>query len=201
MKLFLTSAANKVLDKIVSMLDKPARGMSVAFVPTAGDSYGDNNPWMKADRNKLIELGFKVTDFDLKGKTEHEAREALAKVDAIFVAGGNTFYLLEKMRACGFDKVINDLKSSDKIYIGSSAGSCVAGPDIEPIAVFDDPSAAQLESTYGLGLVDFVVLPHAGKEKYAEVQANVIKDFSNKYKIIQITDEQFLDSMGNKYSN
>lgn len=192
MKLFLTSQANMVLDKIVSMLDKPANQLTVAFIPTAGDLYGDNKPWMDADRDKLVELGFKVEDFDIKDKNQNEVKEELFKSDVIFVAGGNTFYLLEKMIKSGTDKVINELKDSDKIYIGSSAGSCIVGPDIKPIAVFDDPSEAQLESSHALGLVDFVVLPHAGKEKYAPIQNKVVKDFADKYKIIQITDEQMI---------
>lgn len=192
MKIFLTSQANMVLDKIVAELDRPANEMSVVFIPTAGDPYGDDKPWMDADRNKLIELGFKVTDFDLKNKTESEVREALNKVNVIFVAGGNTFYLLEKIKASGFDKIINELKNSDKIYIGSSAGSCAAGPDIEPISDLDEPEVAKLESTESLGLVDFVVLPHANKEKYAEVQKEVIKKYGDKYKIVQIRDEEYI---------
>jgi len=199
MKLFLTSQASMVLDKIVSIIDKPANQLSVVFIPTAGNPYGEDKPWMDADRDKLKELGFKVTDFDINGKNEDEVRGKLSKTDIIFVAGGNTFYLLEKMRKSGTDKVINELKNSDKIYIGSSAGSCIAGPDIEPLTAFDDPSKAQLESSKALGLVDFVVLPHAGKEKYALIQDKILKDFGQKYKIIQITDTEMLDNNGNKY--
>ncbi|MEI6498807.1 MAG: Type 1 glutamine amidotransferase-like domain-containing protein [bacterium] len=199
MKLFLTSQANMVLDKIVSMIDKPASQLSVVFIPTAGNPYGEDKPWMDADRDKLDELGFKVMDFDIDGKSEDDVREKLSEADVIFVAGGNAFYLLEKMRNSGTDKVINELKGSDKIYIGSSAGSCIAGPDIESLAAFDDPSKAQLKSSKALGLVDFVVLPHAGKDKYAPIQGKILKDFSDKYKIIQITDTEMLDKNGDKY--
>jgi len=192
MNIFLTSQASKVLDKIVPMLEKTASEMSVAFIPTAGDVYGDVKPWMYEDRGKLVELGFKVIDFNISGKTEKEVKEVLESVDVIFIAGGNTFYLLERMRQCGADKIIKELVQNGKIYIGSSAGSCVAGPNIEPIAVFDDPSVVQLKSTEGLGLVDFVVLPHADNPKYAEIQEKVMKDFREKYNIKKITDEEWI---------
>ena len=52
---------------------------------------------MDDDRNKLIKIGFNVIDFDLNSKTEEKVRETLSKVDIVFVAGGNTFYLLEKL--------------------------------------------------------------------------------------------------------
>jgi len=199
MKIFLTSSANMVLDKMLPELPLPARNFKVLFIPTASDPYGENTPWMDADRNKLIDIGFNVTDFDLKNKTDNETREAINKSDIIFVGGGNTFYLLEKMKASGFDIIINEFKDSDKIYIGSSAGSCVAGPDIEPIAVLDDPNEAQLGTTKSLSLVDFIVLPHANNPKYFGLQEKVKKEFGDKYKIIQIRDEEYLNKFGERF--
>jgi len=165
------------LDKIVTELPRKQSELKVVFIPTAADTYKEK-PWLEADRAKLVELGFQVEDFDLKNKTENEneVRETLSKVDIIFVAGGNTFYLLEKARKSGFDKVSRELAQiervdlrgpSEKVYIGSSAGSIIAGPNIEPVKDFDDPTIADLDSYEGIGLVDFVVLPHWGREKYA----------------------------------
>ncbi|AKM82632.1 TPA: hypothetical protein DD449_01160 [Candidatus Berkelbacteria bacterium] len=190
MKIFLTSSAYQVMDKIVSELPMKPSELKVVFIPTAGDPYDDDRPWQKADHDKLSELGFVVTDFDLKEKTESDVRDILGKVDVIFVAGGNTFYLLEKARESGFEKVIKELNDSDKIYIGSSAGSCIAGPDLEPIAPIDDPEKANLDNTKAFGLVDFVVLPHHGNPKYDILHEKVIKEFGNKYEIKTITNEQ-----------
>ena len=193
MKLYLTSVASQSLDNIVSELPKSPEELKVVFIPTAADTYAkDNRPWFDADRGKFIELGFQLEDFDLKGKSEEEVRATLSKADIIFVSGGNTFYLLEKVKQSGFDKVLRKLKASDKIYIGSSAGSVIVGPNTEPIKDFDDPSAADLDSYEGIGLVDFVVLPHWGKEKYAVKQEAVIKEFGNKYKLKPIKDGEMV---------
>ncbi len=193
MKLYLTSVASQSLDKIVQELPQKPAELKVLFIPTAADTYAkDNRPWFDADRDKFIELGFKLEDFDLKGKSEDEVRAALSKTDIIFVSGGNTFYLLEHVKKSGFDKVLRELKDSDKIYIGSSAGSIILGPNIEPIKSFDDPSAAKLDNYDGIGLVDFVVLPHWGKEKYAARQEKVIKEFDKKYKLKPIKDGEMI---------
>lgn len=190
MKIYLTSQANLVLDKITADLPKKPNEYKLAFIPTAGDLY-EEKPWQEADRAKLIELGFGVEDFDLKNKTESEVRSCLKNIDIIFVAGGNTFYLLQKANESGFAKVIKELKNSDKIYIGSSAGSCIAGPDIEAIAQIDDPQDAPgLESTKAFGLVDFVVIPHYGKDKYLPIQEKIIKEFGEKYKLVPLRDEE-----------
>ena len=189
MKIFLTSSANLVLDKIAESLSKNPNEYKVAFVPTAGDPY-EERKWQEEDRAKLIEIGFKVEDFDLKEKTESEVREYLKNIDIIFVAGGNTFYLLEQANKSGFSKVIQELKNTDKIYIGSSAGSCIAGPDLEPIESIDDPQEANLDSTKAFGLVDFVVIPHFGRDKYLPIQEEIIKVFGKKYKIIPLTDSE-----------
>lgn len=191
MKLFLASNASEVLDKIVSLLDSKPEELKVAFVPTAGDPY-EQTPWIDEDRKKLTDKVFSVFNLDLKSKTESDLREDLKGVDIIFVAGGNTFYLLEKAKKSGFDKVVKDLVNKDVIYIGSSAGSVLVGPDIEPVKIFDDPDEAELESSEGLNLVDFVVLPHYQKEKYSKYHQKVIKEYGEKYKLVPITDKQFI---------
>jgi len=195
MKIYLTSIASSVLEKIVPELPKKPSEMKVAFIPTAADTYGaDNRPWLDADRAKFVELGFQLEDFDLKNKTEDEVRAALSKSDIIFVAGGNTFYLLEKIKQSGFDKVLRELKASEKIYIGSSAGSIIVGPNIEPLKSLNHSEEANLDNYDAIGLVDFVVLPHWGKEKYAAKQEAVIKEFGKKYKLKPIKDGEMVNS-------
>lgn len=191
MKLFLTSDASKTLEKIVPLLPKSPQGTKVAFIPTAADPY-PAAPWMQNDRNKLKELGFTVFDFDLKNKSEAETRETLTNADIVFVAGGNTFYLLEKANRSGFTNVIKDLVNKGTIYIGSSAGSVITGPDIEPVKVFDDPKAAQLNSTDGFHFIDFVILPHYGEKKRLNTHKAVVNEYKDTYKLQLLTDEQFV---------
>jgi dipeptidase E len=108
---------------------------------------------------------------------------SLSNVDVIFVSGGNVFYLLARKN--GFNIVVKDLIEKGIIYIGSSAGSCNAGPNIKPIELLDEPEKAKdLDRTEAFNLVDFVILPHFGKEKY-QSQFNQIEDkYDNEYKLV-----------------
>ena len=80
--------------------------------------------------------------------------------------GGNAFLLRRAMRESGFDEVIVDLLDEGAVYGGWSAGACVAGTSLHPIALMDDPD--QLAPAYpeiepvmeGLGLVPFSIVPH-----------------------------------------
>lgn len=191
MKLFLTSQASLTLDKLIPLLEKGPRKMRVAFITTAANPY-QNKPWMEEDRTKLIELGFTVFDLDLNGKTRSELSNVLNDTDIVFVAGGNTFYLLEKARESGFDILIKKLVDHGVWYVGSSAGSVIAGPDIEPVAIFDDPKQANLKTTKGFSLVNFVVLPHFGKPKYGANHKNIMEQFGSTYTLVPLKDTQAL---------
>ena len=91
-RLLLTSKFDVVGEKLLSLVPS-SRGKKVAFIHTAADVY-DTRPWMEVERAKLVELGFDVEDYDIKGKDEEHIRAELKNVDIIFVAGGNCFYLL-----------------------------------------------------------------------------------------------------------
>lgn len=157
--------------------------MVIAFVPTAGGLV-PRAPWVEQDRKALVEMGFQIKDVDIAGKTEEELREVCADVDCIFVAGGNTFYLLEQTRKSGFDKVIKESIAKDILYIGSSAGSVLLGPSIEWVDQFDDKSVAHLDSEDALGIVDFSVMPH--DEVYHQKNREVMEAYKKKYYFIPL---------------
>lgn len=175
--------------------------MRVAFIPTAADPYKDK--WfVKEDRDTLEEMGCEVVDVDIKEKTKQELERDLRNMDIIFVAGGNTFYLLNYVQKSGFGDVVKDLVlGKGVLYIGSSAGAVLAGPDIKPVEVLDDPTAApDLQSTKGLKLVDFVVLPHYGDKKYKEKFRGIIKKYKDIYQLIPLRNEQAVVVEGSQYS-
>ena len=63
------------------------------------------------------------------------------------------------MRESGFSKIVKKLIEEGVTYIGSSAGSVLVGPTIEPVKTMDNPNdAPNLNSFEGLGFIDFVIL-------------------------------------------
>jgi len=191
MKLYLTSVAARTLDKLLPFLEKSPKDLKVAFIPTAGDIY-EEKPWMEADRNKLIELGFQVIDIDIKSKNKSVLQKELSSFDIIFVAGGNTSYLLEKAQECGFLEVVKNLVKNNVVYVGSSAGSLLAGPNIEMDKIYDikERFGKKLISYEGLGLVDFVTLPHTDNPKYALYIEKIHRLYGDKYNLINLKDNQ-----------
>lgn len=141
---------------------------------------------------RFAEMGIRFQELDINGKTPEKLLSALRPAHAVFVAGGNTFYLLEKAKESGFDKVIRKVVDDGVIYIGGSAGAVIAGPTIEPVSRLDDPSAApNLKSFTGFNLVDFVTLPHYGKEKDKATYREIMEEFGKKnLKLLPLRDDQ-----------
>jgi len=195
---FLTSAFSGVGDKLSEFGLNPSIS-KVAFVPTASDVYEEKS-WMEADRQKFIDLGFQIEDYDIKHKDEKRIYSDLKDKDIIFVSGGNVCYLLYHVRQSGFGKAIERLLEEGKLYVGSSAGSILVGPTIEPVKTLDNSNQApKLSSFQGLGFVDFVMLPHYGKEKYEERYKTIMKEWSPVVKLMPITDKQAILVNGTDY--
>lgn len=86
-----------------------------------------------------------------------EPREAVAEANAIFIGGGNTFRLLKALQDLELIDPIRQRIRSGAPYIGSSAGSNVAGPTIKTTK---DMPIVQPRSFDALGLVPFQISPH-----------------------------------------
>ncbi|HUT22421.1 MAG TPA: Type 1 glutamine amidotransferase-like domain-containing protein [Candidatus Bipolaricaulota bacterium] len=182
-KILLTSAGflnKKVAEKFIELCGKPSREIRVIFVPTASRS-DEELKYVKESYKELLDLGIK----DIKTlELDHTIKtDEVAGYDVIYVCGGNSFYLLNKIRESEFDRILNGF---DGVYVGVSAGSIVAGPDIETAAPWDE-NDVDLRNTKGLGFVDFAVAPH-----YEESDKDVIDEWKKKvsYEIKEITDNQ-----------
>jgi dipeptidase E len=187
--LFLTSTFSKVAGELTKLLQASIKQQTVAFIPTAGDVY-DNKWFVEADRAKLEEMGFRLIDVSLKDFEKESLSETLKGVDIIFVAGGNTFYLLEQARKSGFIDIVPKLVEKGAVYIGSSAGSYLACPTIE-VANWKHQgrNIVGLTDLTSLSLVPFLMSVHY-KPEYDESLREGIKRTSIPVKIL--TDDQAL---------
>ena len=82
---------------------------------------------------------------------------AIQRADAIFVGGGNTFRVLKALQDLNLLEPIRRKVKSGAAYIGSSAGSNVAGPTIKTTK---DMPIVQPRSFDSLGLLPFQISPH-----------------------------------------
>lgn len=186
-RLLLTSQASAVSDIVKELLPTSPKKLKVGFIPTAGNPYPDK-PWMDDDRLMLAELGLEVFDVDIKNKNKEELRNLLKDIDVLFVAGGNTFYLLDKVKSSGFGKIAKELIDKGVLYIGSSAGSMILGSTIETAHWQPaDENSVNLKDLTALGLVNFLISPHFKEEKRESVE----KAASNtKFPTVVLTDQQ-----------
>lgn len=81
----------------------------------------------------------------------------LARVEAVFVGGGNTYALLDRLRQAALLEPLRTRVREGLPYVGASAGSNVAGPNA---LTTNDWNVVGLTAFAALGLVAFNVNPH-----------------------------------------
>jgi len=196
-KIFLTSKACLVLDKIAKYLDKPANETKLLFIPTASQPY-KNKQWLFEDKEKLSDLGFIINQLNLETTFSKEAEKVCQDTDIVFMAGGDIFFLMQKIRSSGFLELIDSNIFNNCIFIGSSAGSIISGPTLEPYQVFYPEGRANVDNYAGLSLVNFLVLVHNNNPKYQICNDKIINNYSKKYKIYSLDDDQFISVQEDK---
>ncbi|HCM81934.1 MAG: Peptidase E [Microgenomates group bacterium GW2011_GWC1_43_11] len=192
-RLFLTSSSFNVATDVAKRLGK--KGLRLTCIKTASEVEKGDLWWLKRDQDTLANAGFIVTDYTITGKTKTEIQKDLGSTDIIFFSGGNTFYLLQQIQQSGCADIIRGFVEKGMPYIGSSAGSQIAGPDIWPVYRLDNADQApKIKGYVGLGLVDFVVFPHWGSDDFKELYLNQRLEhaYTDKHKIILLTDNQYI---------
>ena len=196
MKLLLTSAGfenSKVGREFLKLIDKPVSEIKVIFVPTAARTK-EELFYVDKSKEELLNVGIHAQDIKALDLDHKISFEEVDGFDVIYVCGGNTFYLLQKVREVGFGKITKQFLEKRGIYVGVSAGSIIVGPDIE-IAGFGKKNDIGLRDFTGLNLVDVSVFPHFTKK-----DRQSLEKFKKKvdYPILPLTDKQALMVLGNK---
>lgn len=181
------------MDDIIKKLPKSPKEMNLAFIDTAVEVETGDHWWLRAEKEKLIEVGFNVDEFSIKGMIKDEIENRLKDKQVIYFCGGNTFYLLDQVIKTGCDEIIKNKIENGMIYIGSSAGSMIIGKRIDLVSTIDDSSKAPNLKSDGLGIVDIAVLPHWGSDVFRE---EYMKGFESMYiegiKIVPLTNQQYI---------
>jgi dipeptidase E len=125
----------------------PARRL--AFVPFA---LRDQAAYTAKVRERFAREGVEVARV-----TEEGGGVTLASAEAVFVGGGNTFRLLDRLQRSGLLEVLRRRSREGMLYLGASAGTNVAAPTL---MTTNDMPIVQPASFEALGLVPFQINPH-----------------------------------------
>ena len=122
----------------------------VLFFPYA---LHDCDDYAARARARFAAMGYDLTS----AHSAADPRKAVAETEAIFIGGGNTFRLLKTLQDLELLEPVRQRIRNGAPYIGSSAGSNVAGPTIRTT---NDMPIVQPRSFGALGLVPFQINPH-----------------------------------------
>ena len=126
------------------------RARRVLFFPFA---LHDQDTYTATVRKRFGAMGYSLD-------SAHQTavpQKAVDETNAIFIGGGNTFRLLKALQDLDLVEAIRRKVSAGAPYIGSSAGSNIAGPTIKTTK---DMPIVEPRSFDSLGLVPFQISPH-----------------------------------------
>ncbi len=193
MKLYLASALDETLHLI---LDKLPQNGKVIFIANAADPYPGDKWWIEGDRKVLKDNGFQLTELDLREIDLSEFTKNLAEANIIHFGGGSVLYLLNLLRARGLDNVLKEYVSQGKIiYTGTSAGSIIVAPSVMLLKYDKDEKdiIAQTTDFSGLGLVNFVVIPHCNQVEFIQSNLSALSHLpEEKNPLIMLRDSQLV---------
>lgn len=127
MRVLLTSAGletEEIKEFFVDMVGKDMSFVKALFIPTAAIDAGAIEVLPKC-MNDLLKCGIldkNITVFDLHAGME---TEELQRYDVVYLCGGNTHYLLERINDTRFNRSLMEYINGNGLVIGVSAGSLI----------------------------------------------------------------------------
>ena len=200
LQIYLTSSVHLTAADIAKKIGR-AKTKKLLYIYTACENKL-GRPWQIRDKKALLKAGFTLIDYTLTGQTPAAIKKAIASADGFYFTGGNTFYLLQQIQLTKSASIIRNAVKAGKIYIGTSAGSIVAGSNIYPSYNLDNVKAApKLKGYKGLGLTDLAILPHWGSKNFkAEyLGSKIAHNYNTKFKYLPLNDYQYLKIQDDGY--
>ena len=196
MRLFLTSQVQYVAKSIGEKLGNDV-SLSAVFIttPINDKPHADLN-WHYTNKSNMEKAGIKFDMYNIAGKTSEQLKSDLDQYQIMYVEGGNSYYLLQESQKNNFGAYVKKRVEEGMIYIATSAGSVIMGPDIEPVRRDETtPLAPDLKGTKAFNIVNFVIMPHWGnpdrRKLYDEYRIKHI--YNEDYPYILLTDNQYVE--------
>lgn len=198
--MILTSSLYESIELVKKFLDKNTESKKILFIPTAAN-VEEYKKYMHLTQKAFEDFGYEVENFDVSVFSEEIAKEKLSEAKIVFISGGNTFYLLQELKRKNLITYLKERIENGLLYIGESAGSVIAAPDIEYASVIDDKTVAtELDGYAGLNLVDFYIVPHFEEEPFVERSRNTVELYKDKLDLKLINNKEAILVENNNFT-
>ncbi len=171
--------SNEKIHKVLAKLareSKKSRRLSLTYIPVWAES---SEAFFRRFVKRYRAVGFREfhclpVDVPVSRKSLKRALQA----DAIYLAGGNTFYFLKHLRKSGVLTKLKKFAKKGGVVAGLSAGAIIMTPSIGLAAypIFDaDNNEVRLRRKHwkALGLVNFEFFPHfVSSRRYIQAMIN-----------------------------
>ena len=198
--MILTSSLYESIELVKKFLDKNTESKKILFIPTA-TNIDEYKKYIHLTQKAFEDFGYEVENFDVSIFSEEIAKEKLSEAKIIFISGGNTFYLLQELKRKNLIPYLKERIENGLLYIGESAGSVIAAPDIEYASIVDDKTlATELNDYTGLNLVDFYIVPHFEEEPFVESSRNTVELYKDKLDLKLINNKEAILVENNNFT-
>lgn len=133
MNVLLTSAGlenERIKMFFKKMLDKEPKDVKTLFIPVAAISVSAIEILPKCVED-IISCGIKDENIRVYDLHKFMGCEEVKSFDVIYICGGDSRYLLERINENGFNDVLNEYIRKDGCLIGVSAGSVIGANNLE----------------------------------------------------------------------
>ena len=188
-KLFLASSFADTYHLLPDFVGEELTNKSVVFIDTASHTE-ERKSYVDKARTAFEDLGLTVIPGNLFAPS---IKSDIEECDYIYVAGGNTFYLMQELKKSGVDQLIINHVNQGKVYIGESAGTIIMSPNIEYIKEMDDiTQGSELTDYTGFNMIDVYPLPHVGNKYLNDAVETIKEKYSEKINLHLFSDEEVL---------
>ncbi|MCI8623181.1 MAG: type 1 glutamine amidotransferase-like domain-containing protein [Provencibacterium sp.] len=133
MRVLLTSAGletEEIKERFMAMVGKDMSVVKALFIPTAAID-ADAIEVLPKCMNDLLKCGISDKNIDVYDLHAGMELEKLQQYDAVYLCGGDTQYLLERINDTGFNKSLTAYINNNGLVIGVSAGSIIFSNNLE----------------------------------------------------------------------
>lgn len=199
MKVILASqgfTTNEIAAAVSEIVGKPASTINVAIINESMyylDKEHDKRWFIKELANLEKHLGGKIDFVNFRAHTKAEIETRLMGADLTYIVGGKQHIYSKLFNETGTVDLIKKV-ASEKVLMGTSAGSIVLGKQIQSKHFWQERYNTRLEDIEyrELGIVPFNIIPHYLREDHQ----NWTKEFlqrtlsDNPFTVYAIKDSQ-----------